>query len=185
MLFTACGTYSVLRPADNLEAGRVEITGGLTANTIPEVLPVMKGNVGLTDWLEIGAQYEVYTLLGEARFGLLSSEAHGIALALGAQGGMVSRYTGSTGFADATTEFAAGPTLTVGRRWDIWEIYLGGKALSNFESSGFGIVSGKLGARVILIPTLFLGAEAGVSGHFWGGSGVAVGEGTLSLGIRL
>lgn len=86
-LFFGCASYSALRPADNLKANEFELSGGVTANSLYQVLPVGQINYGVTDWLELGLQYEVNSALAWARFGILNTEEHNMALALGIGGG--------------------------------------------------------------------------------------------------
>jgi len=66
---TGCGTYSLLRPADTLKRGELEMTAGAAFNTLPEMTLVGQAAFGLADWLELGAQYEMYSALGQLRFG--------------------------------------------------------------------------------------------------------------------
>jgi hypothetical protein len=189
----SCGTFSSLRPADNLKQGEVEIVGGISANTLVEVLPVGRLTVGITDWLEAGVQTEVYSNLADVRFGILGSEENGIALSVGVQGGTVQHltsvdYSTSGGvrrvFSDASG--AVGPTLCIGRRWDFFELYMGAKALSDFDNQAIlALLSGRLGARFRVWQNGILGIEAGGSGHFWSGSGTGVGEATAYLGFSI
>lgn len=177
-----CGTFSSLRPADNLKQGDVEIVGGISGNTLPEVLPVGRLTVGITDWLEAGVQTEVYSNLADVRFGILTSEDHGIALSLGVQGGTVQHVTSGSSQASG----AIGPTLCIGRRWDVFELYLGAKGLTNFDPQAIlGLLSGRLGARFRLWQLGILGVEAGGTGHFWGGFSNGVGEATAYVGFSI
>lgn len=118
---TACGTYSHLRPADNLKAGGVELSAGLAASTVPEVVPVAQAAVGITSWMELEAQYEVYSALGELRFGILSTERNGVALAVGVGGGMASVWEdlGDDTFRDG----AVLGDVVFGKRWTNVELY--------------------------------------------------------------
>ncbi len=176
-----CGTYSLLRPADTLSAGHFELTGGCAVNTVPEAVPVAQAAVGLTDWLEVGAQYETYSALGQLRFGLLSSEKHGIAIALAAGGGFASVWE-ELG-TDANYHQSGGPLagLTIGRRFDWFEPYLGGKVLVLFDS-GYTITSLRAGFRIILFDHLVLGVEGGATFHH---NFLVVGEGTGHLGFKI
>lgn len=131
LTLASCGTYSALRPADNLRAGQAEVHTGLAANAFGEVLPVGRVTVGVHDRVELGAQYEIYSALGSARFGLLRSEDDGVALSLGVVGGYVSvlETIDDELEVDLRGE-AAGGTLSFGRRWDSIQLYLTGKAMA-------------------------------------------------------
>ncbi len=187
LLLCRCGTYSVLRPADNLPQGRVEIQAGAAISTIPELLPVLKADVGLTSWLEAGVQWEVYTALIGARLGILRSERHGIALAVGVQTGVADIFRiDLLNNRDWSDRFVIAPNLTIGRRFnDHFEIYIGGKALIDVAASApTQVLTGKLGARWTVNEVAFLGAEGGVSFHqLLGAAYQAVGEGTGTIGV--
>ncbi len=171
----ACGTYSHIRPADNLPAGRFEIAGGLAANGLGEVLPVGAAALGLTDWLELEGQYEIYSGFAELRAGVLRSERDGIAVSLGVGGGGASVYAN-----DWSGGAAVVGDLTVGRRFGAVELYLGDRFFF-LPGSDYTINSTRAGVRVGG-EHFFGGAEGGATLH----QGVLVlGEGTLYLGVRL
>lgn len=172
---TGCGTYSLLRSADTLSKGQFEISAAITGNTLPEVLGAVQGAVGVTNWLELGAQYEVYSALAQVRFGVLSSEKHGVALALAAGGGFASAWTSA--WRSQGTVLGG---FTIGRRWSYFELYLGDKCLFLIPDSYF-INTGKLGVRFTLWKHLLLGAEAGATLHH---GYLVVGEGALQLGVN-
>ena len=175
LLLCACGTYSHVRTADNLAGGHVELAGGLATNGLGEVVPVGAAAIGLTDWLELEGQYEVYSGFGELRAGLLSSEANGIAVALGAGVG------GASVYANDWAGGAAGvANLVIGRRWSRFELYAADRFLY-LPDTGYTINSLRGGLRVGLGP-VFIGGEGGATLH----QGVLwLGEGTLLLGVRL
>ncbi len=175
LLLAACGTYSHVRTADNLAAGHVELAGGIAWNGLGEGVAVGAAAIGITDWLEVEGQYEVYSGYGELRAGLLSSEANGIAVALGVGVGGASVYAndwsgGTAGLAD----------LVIGRRWSRFEVYAGDRFLY-LPDNGYTINSIRGGLRVGLGP-IFVGGEGGATLHqgaLW------LGEGTVLLGLRL
>jgi hypothetical protein len=177
---TGCGTYSLLRSADTLKKGQFEVSVAATGNTLPELLGAVQVAAGVTDWLELGAQYEVYSALAQARFGVLSSEKHGVALALAVGGGASSLWTSA--LSDPHHEFSPTATagFTIGRRWDFFELYLGEKCLFLTPEKYF-INTGKLGVRFTVWKHLLLGAEAGVTLHH---DFLVLGEGALQLGVK-
>jgi hypothetical protein len=166
-----------VRGADNLARGRVELAAGLAANQLPEVLPVVAGAVGLTDWLELDAQYEIYSALVEARFAVLGSERHGLALALGVGGGAATVLVVED---DGDSDAALLGDLVVGRRWDALELYLSEKAIW-MVAHGYVINAMRAGVRWNTGP-LILGAEAGASIHH---DFLAIAEGSVFLALPL
>jgi hypothetical protein len=178
LLTTACGTYSHLRPADNLRAGGVEISGGFAASTLPEVVPVVQAAVGITDWMELEAQYEVYSALGELRFELLGSERRPIALALGVGGGVASVWKDVGD--DHLRAGAVLGDLVLGKGFRHVDLYLANKTVV-LVSVGYVINAVKAGVRARW-KGLHLGVEGGVTTHH---SFFALGEGTVYLGFGL
>jgi hypothetical protein len=174
-LLAACGTYSHIRPADNLPAGRLELAGGAAANGLGEVLPVGAAAVGLTDWLELEGQLEVYSGFGEVRAGVLSSARDGIAVSIGIGGGATSVYKNAwLGGAALLGD------LTVGRRFSIVEVYVGDRLL--YLPAGSYTINSLRGGVRVGGEHVFAGAEGGATLHegtLW------LGEGTLYLGLRL
>jgi hypothetical protein len=71
---TACGTYSLVRPADTLPAGRVELAAGLAASQLGEVNTIVHGAVGITDDVEVFGHNEFLNTFGEVRYGILHSD---------------------------------------------------------------------------------------------------------------
>ena len=179
LLCCACGTYSHLRPADNLRSGRVEVSAGFAASTLPEVVPVVQGAVGITDWLELEAQYEVYSALGELRFGILRSETSAVALSVGVGGGMASVWQ-DLGGDDNFRDGAVLGDVVVGKRWPAVEIYLADRAIV-LLSTGYTINAVKAGVR-FRFRGAHLGLEGGVTTHH---SFIALGEGTAFVGFIL
>jgi hypothetical protein len=174
-LLAACGTYSHIRPADNLRSGKLEASVGLAANGLGEVLPVGAAAVGITDWLEIEGQYEIYAGFGELRAAILASDRQGIALALGAGGGAASVYTNDWGGGAALVG-----DLTLGRHFEHLDLYVADRFFY-LPKDGYTINSLRAGLRVDL-DQFFIGAEGGATLH----QGVLwLGEGTLYVGLDL
>ncbi len=177
---SSCGTYSVLRPADNLRAGQVELSGGAAMNSLPETVFVGQANVGVTNWLELGAQYEMYSAAGWMRFGILNTDEHGFALALSGGGGAVSVWDKVDseelhGFGRAVMG-----GVTIGRRIKILEPYV---AYRIFYLPGLvtSVQAIKGGLRLTGWNKFFLGLEGGATIHY---GAVTVGEGAIALGIK-
>lgn len=178
---TGCGTYSLLRPADTLKRGELEMTAGAAFNTLPEMTLVGQAAFGLADWLELGAQYEMYSALGQLRFGLLSSEKHGLALSIAVGGGYATLLEAID--VESRDVRSAGPLagLTVGRRWDSFELYLGNKTLMLLPDAYF-LNAVRAGVRYTIHQAIVLGLEAGVTFHH---NFVVLGEGTAHVGFRI
>ena len=177
VLLCACGTYSHVRGADNLPRGRVELAAGFAANQLPELLPVVGGAVGVTDWLELQGQYEIYSALAEARFSVLQSERHGVALAMGIGGGAATVLVVED---DGQSDAALLADLVLGRRWDTLELYVSEKAIW-MVAHNYVINAMRAGIRWNTGP-LVLGAEAGASVHH---DFLAVAEGSVFLALPL
>lgn len=172
----ACGTYSHIRPADNLEHGKLELSGGLAANTLPEVLPVVSFAYGISDRVELEAQYEVYSALAEVRFGLLTTKADDFALALGVGGGYASLWVN-----DFVGHGAALADLVLGRRFgEHVELYLGHKFMW-LGGSGYLLNATRLGVRGSW-GWGHIGFEGGATVHH---SFLVVGEATGYIGFTL
>ncbi|MFO0747800.1 MAG: hypothetical protein U1F43_19360 [Myxococcota bacterium] len=172
----ACGTYSHMRPADNLEAGRAEVSAGLAFNTLPEVLPVVSAAVGLTDRIELEGQYEVYSALAEVRFGVLTTKANDFALSLGVGGGYASLWVD-----EFVGHGAALADLALGRRFgEHVEVYLGHK-LMWLGGGGYLLNATRAGVRVSW-PWGHVGVEGGATVHH---SFLVVGEGTGYIGFHM
>ena len=183
---SACGTFSVMRPADNLKAGQVEISGGLTVNSLPDANPVLQANVGVLDWLELGAQYETYSAEGWLRFAPLSTDDNGLALALSLGAGGLNTIGWSSD--EHSLDDSWTPTLmggaTLGRRFADWfEPYIGVR-LFYLASSEIALTTVKGGMRFTPARwswgAFWLGLEGGAT--FYDGL-FAVGEGTAALGF--
>jgi hypothetical protein len=180
-LVGGCGTYSLLRGADNLKQGQLEMTGGVALNSIPETVGVVQLAVGLTDSIELGAQYEQYSALGHLRYGLFNSEDHGIALALSLGGGASSIKFDLDEDLEALEQVAITAGLTLGRRWDWFELYLGYRSLFLVPDQ-YSINTVKMGARATLFDHLVVGIEGGATFHH---NFMVLGEGAAHIGFVL
>jgi len=169
----------MLRPADTLKQGRFELTAGAAMNTLPEVTAVAQLAVGVFDWLELGAQYETYSALGQVRFGILSSEEHGFALALAVGGGAANLVENIDEENEPWDNGAVLAGITLGRRWDFFELYLGYKSLLLLPLQ-YSINSVKAGVRFTLFEVVVLGIEGGVTFHH---AFLTLGEGAAHLGF--
>jgi hypothetical protein len=149
-----CGTYSLLRPADTLPAGRVDLGAGVAVSSLPQTVAVAHAHVGLADWLEVGAHYEVYSAFGEARLGVLSTSRNGFALAVGGGAGGVR----TLGWGPA-----AMTSVTVGRRFGDLDVYLGNRFV--YAPGRATIDATKLGARLTLRDRIYVGVEGGATWH--------------------
>jgi hypothetical protein len=189
-LLASCGTYSLLRPADTLRAGQVELGAGVAVaagHGYSEAVGHARAHVGLTDWLELGAQYEEYTTFAEVRFGLLSSERHGIALALGAGAGVYTAWQWNVAWdrpltLTSNTAGLGEVSLTLGRRWRWLEVYAGDRFFAiSADGSTWGTLNAvKAGVRFTLWRHLVLGLEGGATLH---DRATWMGEWTLSVGL--
>src|SRR5262249_48548071 len=143
-------------------------------NGLGEVVPLGAAAIGVTDWLELEGQYEVYSALGEGRAALLNSEQHGIALAVGGGAG------GASGHADDLAGSTGGlGGVVIGRRFSRVDIYVADRFI--YLVDGYTINAIRGGGRVAFGP-IFVGAEGGATLH----QGVLwLGEGTLILGVNL
>lgn len=81
----ACGTYSLVRPAETLPGGRVELSAGVAASQLGEANTVLHAAVGINDDIGIMAQNEVWNTFGEVRYGVLHEKPNGISLAVAAR----------------------------------------------------------------------------------------------------
>ncbi len=194
VLISGCSSYSAIRAADNLKQGEIEVTGGATGSVDPygfgagAVVPVAHASIGVTDDFETGAHYETHSFLGEVRYGVTQSEDEGVAIAVGLTGGKAfERYYNISGGMGSSGGIVIGPTLTVGRRWNAWEAYAGGKVLCPATDSAYGVVSGRLGGRMRPISSmraLLVGIEGGGSWRFTGDRFGSL-EGAAYVGVTL
>ncbi len=181
-----CGTFSILRPADTLSKNNSEFSFGMAANSVGGVQPMLQWNYGLSNQIELGAQYEVYSYLLGARYGLLSSEKHSFAAACGLSVGQINEVT-QFGFSanSSGTWINTGaiiPELTIGRRWRSLELYLGYRAFFGFAYNwSYTIGTIKLGTRFPIEPHIFFTLEVGETHTVTSGLFFQVIEGTAGF----
>jgi hypothetical protein len=133
-ILSACGTgtLSSLRPADTLDADQLEISGAMTNQ-----YPLIQFNYGILQDLELCAHFEYSEVTGGARWRLLSSERDGLALTLGLYVGttndLTSRPNLDLDYLYSTVRVWI-PQITVGKKIDRFEPYLGYKPFFTFQS---------------------------------------------------
>ncbi|OGQ87718.1 MAG: hypothetical protein A2289_24705 [Deltaproteobacteria bacterium RIFOXYA12_FULL_58_15] len=171
----------MLRPADNLRAGQVELSGGAAFNSLPEAVFVGQANVGITDWLELGGQYEIYSAVGWTRFGLLNTDNHGIAVALTVGGGAAQIWDSLNTDEWSDFEGAVFGGVTLGRHFGVIEPYVGYR-IFYFPGLETTIQTIKGGLRFTGWETVFLGVEGGATVHH---ALLTLGEGALVVGLKL
>ncbi len=171
LLLSSCGTYSVLRPADVLEKGEFEISGGLAVNSLPEGVPVAILSYGINNKLEANIQYEVYSALIGARYEILNSEDDRVALAIGLHAGYVYRFIPEKFRLDGKVEewmksTIVTPGITIGKRKGKSEWYLAYKAfIDPTHDYWYEIGTIKIGYRYTLFKNIAFGIEGGASHH--------------------
>lgn len=142
-----CGTYSMVRPASTLPAGKIEIAGGLATSALGEVNTIAHGAYGVTDRVEVLVQNEVWNTFGEVRFGLLDDETAPVSLAIGVGGGAAVTLLSAVAESDMRVDGGVGvASVAVGRRWDRFELTLANRSFVFVE--GFIATSTRLGVRM-------------------------------------
>jgi hypothetical protein len=175
VLTTACGTYSMVRSADTLREGRVEIAGGVAVSQL-ETNTILHGAVGITDRIEVLAQNEVWNTFGEVRFGIRHSDEGPLAIAVGVGGGyaitLLSALT-SSGDHDEAHGAAATASVAVGHDWGPLAVTLSNRSfllavghLASSTRAGVRLrIAGPLGAFVEGGATLH--ASLSLGGGLW------------------
>jgi type IV secretory pathway TrbD component len=173
---TGCGTYSMVRSADTLPRGKLELAGGLAASSL-EVNTVAHAAYGITDRVEVLAQNEVWSTIGEVRYGFLHSKSSPLGLAVGVGGGqaftLLSAFSGNAA--------AASASIAVGRDFGRVTLTLGNREILMF--GGYLASATRLGARLRMSEHFGLLLEAGATVHtkLSLGTALAVGEGTAGV----
>jgi hypothetical protein len=176
---SACGTYSMLRPADTIPRGAFEVNAGLAANGLGEVLPVVQGAIGLADRLELVGQYEIYNGFGELRGQVLDSRQHGVGLTLGVGGGVGFTFAEALGEDEETVnDGAATASLVIGRELGSVDLYLGDRIMWLIPS--YAVNTTKLGVRINAGRYFRVIAEGGATIH---NGGAVLAEGTVAIGL--
>jgi hypothetical protein len=182
LLFAGCGTYSMIRPANVLERGKVEIAGGLAvsqleANTVGHVA------VGLGHYFEVLAQNEIWNTFAELRYQAIEDS---IDLSVGLGGGYATTLLAtltSSGSNENVQGAAATVSIAVGHTWGKrFSLTLGNRSF--FLSEGYLATSTRLGVRLRIVGPLGVLLEGGATYHAPLGSlglGLLIGEGTGGL----
>ena len=165
---SACGTYSLVRPAETMPAGRVELTAGVAASRLGEVNPVFHGAVAITDDVEVLAQNEVWNSFAELRYGILHTRRHGLALAVGAGAGraitLVSALGEELDLDDADGGAAGLVSVAVGKQWAHLDLTLGNRTFVQ-TSGSFFMSSTRAVVRLILSRHVGVLLEGGGTVH--------------------
>lgn len=183
---SACGTYSMVRPARTLAPGTVEVAAGLAVSTL-EANTVGHVAVGVSDRVEVLAQNEIWNTFGELRYQVLRGGA--VDLVLGAGGGyamtLIAALT-SSGDHDTVTGAAGTASIAAGHSWGRVSLTLGNRSF--FLVSGYVATSTRLGLRVRAVGRLGFLVEAGATVHApldAPSLAFAVGEATGGLFVEL
>jgi hypothetical protein len=182
---TGCGTYSMVRPAQTLPPGKVEIAAGLAASEL-EVNTVVHIAVGVADRVEILGQNEIWNTFGEVRVQVLRNAP--VDVVVGAGGGYAITFLSaltSSGDHDTVTGAAGTASIAIGRDWGSLALTLGNRSF--FLASGYLASSTRAGLRVKLGSHLGLLFEGGATVHAPLGAldvAIAIGEATGGLFLQ-
>ncbi len=164
----ACGTYSLVRPAETLPGGRVELSAGVAASQLGEANTVLHAAVGINDDIEIMAQNEVWNTFGEVRYGVLHEKPNGISLAVGAGAGRAITLISAVGDALDADEADAGAAgvveVAVGKRLDRVDLTVGNRTFYQF-GGGFVMSSTRAAVRFAIADSFGLMLEGGGTVH--------------------
>lgn len=164
----ACGTYSLVRPAETLPAGRVELSAGVAASQLGEANTVLHAAVGINDDIEVLAQNEVWNTFGELRYGVLHEKPNGISLAVGAGAGRAITLISAVGDALDADEADAGAAgvveVAVGKRLDRVDLTVGNRTFYQF-GGGFVMSSTRAAVRFAIADSFGLMLEGGGTVH--------------------
>lgn len=177
--WSGCGTYSMLRSAETLPAGKAEVNAGMAANGFGEVIPVGQIALGLSDRIEVLGHFEVWNVFAEARGAILKNDRDGLALTVGVGGGAGSTALEETAdeLRDVKNDAALTGSVAVGKNWSWLDVYLSNRTMWLVPS--FFVNSTRLGVRLKANRHVRLILEGGVTVH----DGLfAVPEATVALG---
>ncbi len=166
-LASACGTYSLVRPAETMRQGKVELAAGLAASQLGEVNTILHAAVAVTDDLELDAQNEFLNSFVEARYGILHHADDGLALAVGLGAGRAITLVSAIGDElegdSADAGFAGIATVSVGKRWGAVDVTIGNRTF--VQSGSFLMSSSRVAARVAIGGHFGVMVEAGGTVH--------------------
>jgi hypothetical protein len=164
---SACGTYSLVRPAETMRKGHLELSAGLAASQLGEANPILHAAYAFTDDIEVIAQNEVWNAFVEARYGLLHDAPNGLSLALGVGGGRAITLVSAVGEsldADEADSGAAGlVSASIGKRLGNVDLTLGNRTF--VQSGRFFMSSTRLAVRLAIGSHFGLMLEGGGTVH--------------------
>lgn len=181
---SGCGTYSMIRSADTLPQGKLELAGGLSASNLGEVNTVAHAAYGLTDHVELLAQNEIWNTLGELRYGILHSRRDPIGLAVGVGGGQaVTLVSAVSGGNENFNGAAACASVAVGKELGPVTVTLMNREVLFF--GGYLATATRLGLRLRATEHLGFLVEGGATVHtkLSVGAALVIGEATAGLYI--
>jgi hypothetical protein len=168
VIASGCGTYSLVRPAETMRAGKVELAAGLAVGAIGEVNPIVHGAYAITDDVEINAQTEVWNTFVEGRYGILHERDNGLSLAVGVGGGravtLVSLIGDEVDPDDADGGAAGLVSAFVGKRLGPVDLTLGNRTFVQFGGDFF-MSSTRLAVRLAIGAHFGLMVEGGGTVH--------------------
>jgi hypothetical protein len=163
-----CGTYSLVRPADTLPQGKVELSAGLAASALGEVNTIVHAAYGVTDDIEVIAQNEIWNTFVEGRYGFLHERDDCWSLAVGLGGGQAVTLVSAIGDEldedTADTGGAGLVSVSVGKRLGPVDLTFGNRTFVQFDG-GFLMSSTRLAARLPIGRHFGLMLEAGGTAH--------------------
>jgi len=166
-LASGCGTYSLVRSADTMPAGRVELSAGMAASALGEVNTIIHGAYAITDDVEVLAQNEVWNTFAEVRYGVLHSDKNGVGVTFGAGAGQAITLVSAIGEEldpeDANNGAAALVSAWIGKRLGTVYLTLGNRTFFQFD--GYMMSSTRAAARLSLGDHFGLMAEGGGTAH--------------------
>jgi len=181
---SACGTYSMIRPADTLPKGKVELAAGLAASSL-EVNTIVHGAFGLTDRVELLGQNEVWNTFGEVRYAVRRRGEGPLAVSIGLGGGYaITLLSAVSGAAQGNRANGAAGTasVAVGHDWGRVAVTVGNRSF--VLAPGYLATSTRAGIRVRIAGPLGALAELGATYHAKLAviaAGLAIAEGSLGL----
>ena len=163
-----CGTYSLVRPAETMRAGKVELAAGLAASSIGEANTIVHAAYAITDDVEVDAQNEIWNTFVEVRYGILHERDDGLSLAVGAGGGQAVTLVSAVGDEldeDSADTGAAGLVgVSIGKRLGPVDLTLGNRSFVQL-GGGFLMSSTRLAARVAIGAHFGVMLEGGGTVH--------------------
>lgn len=163
-----CGTYSMVRPAETMRQGKVEIAAGLAVSAIGEANTIVHAAYAVNDDIEILAQNEIWNTFLEVRWGLLHERDDEMSLVVGAGGGQAVTLVSAVGDeidSDSADGAAAGEiTVAVGKRLGPVDLTLGNRTFVQLDGD-FLMSSTRLGVRLPIGRHFGLMLEGGGTAH--------------------